>query len=141
MRFWDTSAFLQLIVKQSRSAELSRLLNDDREIGLWWGTRLEAISGLVRSLRQGVLSQKQFDLAKRNLSDLLLECFVVEPTSAVLERAERLLMIHDLRAADALQLGAALVLFREKPASNYFVSTDSRLIDAAIKEGFLLAPE
>jgi|GEM_PF-3666775 len=65
-----------------------------------------------------------------------LECFVVEPTTVVLERAERLLMIHDLRAADAFQLSAALVLFQEKPASYYFVSTDLRLIGAATREGF-----
>lgn len=141
MRFWDTSAFLQLIIKQSGSILLTRLLQADREIAIWWGTRLEALSGLMRGLREGVLSQRQFDTARENLSRLSSECFIVEPTTAVLERAERLLMIHNLRAADALQLGAALVLFREKPASNYFISTDSRLIEAAKKEGFLLIPD
>ena len=140
MKFWDTSAFLQLVVKQSKTAELSHVFQDDREVAIWWGTRVEALSGLVRSLRDGTLSQKQFDLAKKNLLDLVLECFVVEPTTVVLERAERLLLLHSLRAADALQLSAALILFKEKPASNYFVTTDSRLVTAAKREGFLLAP-
>jgi len=40
----------------------------------------------------------------------------VQPTEEVRERAERLLRIHKLRAADALQLAAALVWCDGAPA-------------------------
>jgi predicted nucleic acid-binding protein len=50
----------------------------------------------------------------------------------------RLLRVHPLRAADALQLAAALVGSAENPSSLPFVSADPRLNEAARKEGFRL---
>lgn len=52
------------------------------------------------------------------------------------ERAERLLAVHPLRAADALQLAAALVAVKDKPRDRGFVVTDGLLADAARREGF-----
>ncbi|MFZ1888102.1 MAG: hypothetical protein WAU33_08715 [Candidatus Binataceae bacterium] len=43
---------------------------------------------------------------------------------------------HPLRAADALQLGAAIVAAEEEPMSLEFVTLDRKLADAAAKEGF-----
>jgi hypothetical protein len=40
---------------------------------------------------------------------------VVSPSQVILSRAERLLRIHPLRAADAMQLAAALLATREEP--------------------------
>ena len=140
MKFWDTSAFLQLIVKQRFSDELTQLVSADRSVALWWGTRLEALSGLHRVQREGVITAKQFQAMQKNLRDLAAECFIVEPSSNVLERAERLLATHELRAADALQLAAALILFRESPSGNHFVCVDGRLAQAAHKEGFTVMP-
>ena len=54
----------------------------------------------------------------------------------VRERARRLLEIHPLRAADSLQLGAALLTSEETPQGFPFVTLDLRLGDAAEKEGF-----
>jgi predicted nucleic acid-binding protein len=50
--------------------------------------------------------------------------------------ARRLLRVHNLRAADSLQLAAALVASEGHPASLEIVSLDDRLIDAAQREGF-----
>jgi predicted nucleic acid-binding protein len=47
---------------------------------------------------------------------------------------------HPLRAADALQLAAALIWCEEQPHGETFVSLDDRLRGAASKEGFTLAP-
>src|SRR3989442_1226313 len=43
----------------------------------------------------------------------------------------RLLRVHELRAGDSLQRGAALVAPEGPPASLEFVSLDERLVDAA----------
>ncbi len=57
------------------------------------------------------------------------------------ERALRLLSSHHLRAADSLQLAAALVWAREQPRGRVFISLDSRLGEAARREGFTVLPE
>ena len=54
----------------------------------------------------------------------------------VRDRATRLLDIHALTAADALQLAAALVATEEKPSAMGFVTLDAALAEAARREGF-----
>ncbi len=65
----------------------------------------------------------------------------VQPVPLVRERAVRLLALHDLRAAAALQLAAALVWAEEQPAGRVFVCLDARLREAAWREGFTVLPE
>ncbi len=50
--------------------------------------------------------------------------------------AERVVETHPIRAADALQIGAALVAAEDNPASIAFVSLDRNLAEAAEREGF-----
>ena len=57
-----------------------------------------------------------------------------------LDRAMRLVTTHALRAADAMQLGAALVAVSDQPRGQEFVCGDGRLRDAAGREGFRLLP-
>ncbi len=60
----------------------------------------------------------------------------VHPGERIRRTARRLLRVHPLRAADALQLGAALVGADNHPESLDFVTLDTRLADAARREGF-----
>jgi predicted nucleic acid-binding protein len=62
----------------------------------------------------------------------------IPPTAAVREQAYRMLRVHPLRAADALQLAAALVASEFEPRALPFVTLDSRLAEAAAREGFEL---
>ena len=64
----------------------------------------------------------------------------VQPTETVRLRAERILSIHPLRAADALQLAAALIWAQETPRGLEFVCLDQNLREAALKEGFSIQP-
>jgi predicted nucleic acid-binding protein len=50
--------------------------------------------------------------------------------------ALRLLRVHALRAADSLQLAAAIVAAEHEPSALEFVSLDERLNEAASREGF-----
>ena len=63
---------------------------------------------------------------------------VVEPVDAVVRMARRVVRVHDLRGADALQLAAALRASQDQPGSLEVVSLDTRLVDAAKREGFLV---
>jgi hypothetical protein len=49
--------------------------------------------------------------------------------------------VHPVRAADALQLGAALLWRGEPGRAAEFVCLDERLRDAASREGFALKPD
>jgi hypothetical protein len=50
----------------------------------------------------------------------------------------RLLRVHPLRAADAIQLAAATVAAEERPSTLGLVTLDARLGVAAEREGFLV---
>jgi uncharacterized protein len=60
----------------------------------------------------------------------------IVPSDAVPRTAERLLRTYPLRAADALQLAAAVVAADHNPASLEMVCLDERLRLAARREGF-----
>ena len=76
----------------------------------------------------------------RRLTGIVEDADIVAPTLALRERAGRLLASHPLRAADALQLAAALVWCDERPAEEGFVCLDRRLRDSARREGFAVVP-
>lgn len=61
--------------------------------------------------------------------------FEVQPGDAIREQALRLLRVHPLRAADALQLAAALE-WAGTPTRAAFMTFDERLRSAAHREGF-----
>ena len=54
--------------------------------------------------------------------------------------AIRILRVHPLRAADALQLAAAIAAAEDNPATLPFVTFDDRLGQAAARDGFVVVP-
>ena len=60
----------------------------------------------------------------------------VPPIERVRDQAIRVLQVHPLRAADALQLAAAIVLADFEPKGLPFVTLDEALAAAARREGF-----
>jgi len=60
----------------------------------------------------------------------------VTPLEEVRDTAELLLSRYDLRAADSLQLAAALVWCTSHPKGRTFIGGDGKLLEAADKEGF-----
>ncbi len=140
MRFWDSSALLPLALHEPASAEMERLLRADPDLVLWWASPVECASALARSARQGRLSPAAEGAARAVVERLKASAFEVRPLEEVRARAGRLLALHPLRAADALQLAAALVWCRERTADAPFVCLDDRLRLAASREGFLVLP-
>jgi len=78
--------------------------------------------------------------AVRRLAEMIEDADVIEPTLRLRERAGRVLRAHPLRAADALQLAAALVWCDDASSGETFVSLDDRLRGAARREGFTIQP-
>jgi len=136
MRFWDSSAVVPLIVEEDRSRSCRSLLRENPSLAVWAFTRTEVASALHRLRREGHLEPSGLTRAVRRLDLLARQWTEVEAFGAVRERAERLLSVHPLSSADALQLGAALVLVEERPRGRGFVTADVRLAGAAEAEGF-----
>ena len=136
MNYWDSSAILPLLVSEAGTAALRGLYDTEPEIVAWWGTAVECVSALTRLEREGALDNASVTSAIRQLDVLAEQWHEVQPVDAVRLTARRLLRAHNLRAADSLQLAAALVACEGKSSAIPFVCLDRRLSLAAEREGF-----
>ncbi len=87
------------------------------------------------------LDDAQLEIARERLLGFDQSAATIVPSDAIRSRADRLLAIHPLRAADALQLAALLAAAEDRPAELPFVTLDDRLAEAAHKEGFSVLPQ
>lgn len=139
MKYWDASGIVPLLVRQARTRDMERLLTQDPTVVTWWGTPVECLSALLRLVREGRLTADDMRDAERRLNELRNGWDEVLPGEACRRTAERMLRVHTLRAADALQLAAALIAADHDPSRLEIVCLDQRLIEAGRKEGFILA--
>lgn len=137
MRFWDTSALVPLLAQEPATPAAQRLYGD-RPAVVWWATSVECASAIARLERDAALTPAQVLEAFGRLDALRASWVEVEPGDEVREVARRMLRVHPLRAADALQLAAAWLGAERRPPSLPFVSLDERLRGAAAREGFPL---
>ena len=113
------------------------LLASDQDIVVWWGTVVESCSALARLRRNRFIDAATESEAVTQLEALTAAWHEVTPSRAVRKYAHRLLRSYELRAADVLQLAAALV-WSGDAAGSEFVTFDVRLSEAARREGFAL---
>ena len=135
MRFWDTSAIVPLLAGEARTSVVIGLLREDADMAVWWGTRIECVSALARIEREG----DRIEEALARLDALAEAWHELEPTEHVRRLARRLLRVHPLCAAAAVQLAAATIASEGDPTTLPFVCLDDRLALAASREGFPLA--
>lgn len=136
MRFWDTSAVVPLIVEEECSSQASRWLAEDPEVVLWILTPVELTSALCRLVRDGGISEVEAERAEKRVDELYGTCHRVVQVDTVILQARRLLRLHPLRAADALQLAAALQWADGRPMGRRLHTFDVQLARAAVREGF-----
>ena len=136
MRFWDSSALVPLLVAEETSRPLTALFRDEQEIAVWWGTEVECASSVARLERSTQLTPAETNRVFQRLAALAQSWHSIEPGETIRATALRLLRVHDLRAADALQLAAAFLASEGHPATLPFVCLDDRLAAAAHREGF-----
>ena len=134
MKFWDSSALVPLLVAEPDTPRRAETLRADPVLVVWWGTAVECESALQRRLREGALTNEAARQARTHLATLAAAWHEVMPSAALRTLAVRLLRTHPLRAADALQLAAALSLAPSAGAPT-FLTADLRLADAAEIEG------
>jgi predicted nucleic acid-binding protein len=103
VRFWDSSAVVPLLVVEESTAWARKLLRSDPRGLIWALSPVEVRSALSRRRRDGALTQHEFDRVRTRADQLFSALSHIVALEPVRERAIRLLDLHDLRAADALQ--------------------------------------
>jgi predicted nucleic acid-binding protein len=136
MKFWDSSALVPLVVDETSSPWARQQMRADRVAIIWGLSSVEIRSALARRHREKALDTPDFRESRKQAEQLFERVTQMVAFEIARDRALRLLDLHDLRAADALQLAAALVASDERPASLPFVTLDQRLAEAAEREGF-----
>ena len=140
MRFWDSSALVPLAVEQPGSESATRWLEEDGEVVVWTLTSVEIVSATERLVREGKLGEREA-LAAQDLALTILEgAHEIGAVDRAKTVARRLLRTHPLRAADALQLAAALLWAEGNPEGATIHTFDKRLGMAALREGFRVVP-
>lgn len=140
MKFWDASALVPLLVDEASTPALIHLLGEDTDMVGWWGSVVECTSAVARREREGTMSVADTGIALDRLRAVADAWHEVLPSGVVRATAQRLLRVHPLRAADSLQLAAALVIAGGEPHALDFVCLDMRLNDAARREGLRVLP-
>ena len=140
MRFWDSSAVVPLLIEQDPSSRAAAWVARDDAMVVWTLTPVEVVSALRRLVRDQTLDEAIARAAEVRMEEIVRTCHVIIDVEPVKSLATRLLRLHALRAADALQLGAALHWTEGHPQGRTLHTLDSRLALAAQREGFVVPP-
>jgi hypothetical protein len=130
-----------LIIAQAASSQADDWLSEDPQLALWTLTSVELASSLRRLVREGKLGEREANTAEARADELITTSHMIVNVETVKAQARRLLRLHSLRAADAMQLGAALEWAGGRPTGRHFVTLDAHLARAAAREGFHVVPE
>jgi predicted nucleic acid-binding protein len=133
--FWDASALVPLCVEQRITPNVGRLYKSYPAV-VWWATPVEIASALARLVRTREISSVECTKARQVAAALADEWSVIQPSNVLRDHATGLVDRFDLKAADAMQLAAALDWCENVPRGEIFLATDQRLREAAVFCGF-----
>lgn len=136
MRYWDTSGLASLLLTDAHSTAAVQCLDTDPNITTWWVTFVECQSAIWNNERRGQIRTSDAEAAQQRLLAIRKLWIEIPPSERIRSMACRYLRVHELRAADALQLAAAYEACGEQPDDLPFVTNDRRLALAARREGF-----
>lgn len=142
--FWDSSSLVALCVKQNASPTAEAMNRQYSQV-VWWAAPVEMRGAFSRLARMALLIPTEQVGAQVRLNELRSRWLEILPGPAIRDHAERLVDSFPLKAADALQLAAALAWSgnrianrtSERPHRRPFLSGDARLLAAAEELGFL----
>jgi predicted nucleic acid-binding protein len=137
--FWDASALVPLCVRQ-RVTPRAVVLYETYDPVVWWSTPVEIASALARLVRMNQLDTRDWAKAAKLARSLAGWWSVIQPSDALRASSMQLVDRYDLRAADSLQLAAALEWCEHTPQGRIFLTTDQKLREAALLSGFDAKP-
>ncbi|HZY66848.1 MAG TPA: type II toxin-antitoxin system VapC family toxin [Rubrobacteraceae bacterium] len=141
MRFWDSSTVIPLIFDEPTSPVLNEFLMQDTDMVVWWGAWIECSVTVSRLGREEKLDENGQEETRAALDGLSADWMEVEPANELRLLAMLVSKSHPLKAADCLQLAAALRWCKGDTEGAVFMYLDDRLRRAAEDEGFDVLPE
>ena len=133
--FWDASALVPLCVRQGITPGVIALYKS-HEVVVWWATPVEIASAIARLARMRQLDSGDCAKSGKLAKSLADSWSVIQPSDALRTKAAQLVDRYDLRAADCLQLAAALAWCEDAPQGRVFLTADRKLREAALLSGF-----
>jgi predicted nucleic acid-binding protein len=137
LAFWDSSAFVKLLVDEAGSDDAERVWNEAESAAASRLAVPEVTAALSAARRSGRLTATAHRRSLREWARLQDELDMVELTSEVSREAADLATSYPLSGADAVHLASAVSLERAGPI---LVTWDRRLASAAVSVGLAVAP-
>jgi hypothetical protein len=134
LTYVDTSTLLKLIVDEDGSDRADVIWRSADTVASVALVVVEARAALAAAARGGRLTSRQQAAAKAELSALVADLFIVEPTEELIAQAAELAELEGLRGYDAIHLAAALTI-----GAAVLTSADTALCDAAARRGLHVA--
>lgn len=131
---------LPLIFREAASERMADLARDDGDTAVWWGAWTECAVAVSRLKRLKRFDDETKANARARLDGLAADWTEIDPEDDMRLLASLLSIDHPLKAADALQLAAALRWCEGDTISASFVCLDDRLRRAAEHESFDVLP-
>lgn len=132
---------LPLFSEEVFSDTVAESLRTDDGIVVWWGTWAECAVAISRLKREGSMDDDIEEEARAALDQLAEEWTEIRPVDELRFAAMLVSVDHPLKAADCLQLAAALRWCEGHTSDAELVCLDEKLRDAAADEGFEVLPE
>ena len=133
--FWDASALVPLCVRQGMTPRAIALYKSYTAI-VWWATPVEIASALARLVSMKQLDSGDWTKARKLAKNLADSWSLIQPSNVLRSKAVQVVERYDLRAADSLQLAAALAWCEDAPQGHVFLTVDQKLREAARLSGF-----
>ena len=137
LAFWDSSAFVKLLIDEDGSEHAERLWNDPSPAVASRLVVPEVGAALAGARRAGRLGEESHGTALREWRDYLEQIDFVELTPEIASHAADLVMGHPLSGADAAHLATALAL---DDGDLVFATWHHRLAAAVAAEGMVVVP-
>jgi predicted nucleic acid-binding protein len=134
--YFDTSAFVPLLIQEATSAACRRLWDDAEDVATSRLLYVEAAAVVAQAVRTRRITTAREAEALRELDRFWRDFYIVEPTAQAIGRAAALTSSHCLRAYDAVHCAAA------EQINDYdliFASGDRQQLKAGQALGFSVA--
>ena len=138
--FFDTSAFVKLLVRETGSSEVVRAARDAAILAAARLLEIEARSFIGRRSAARLIGARDARVLRVDLAEWLAGFAVVELDDVVASSAGDVAERHALRGMDAVHLASALRLAAVSTAPVVLASYDAELRSAASREHLELFP-
>jgi predicted nucleic acid-binding protein len=136
----DTSNLFKLYVLEEGSGEVQVVAAAASQIASSIVAYAETRVAFARALREGRLDQEAFEDLRRKFDAEWPGIGGIDVATHILRESGNLGDLYPVRAIDAIHLASAKEVRASTTEEVMFSSADRRLRDAAIAEGFALAP-